>query len=109
MITRKELLRGTLKDLEDYFYNTIGIIKKVDIDIPIKDCLMEISNEQTIHKQLKNISLKDKPISPVAYLDFKFNEKNKHPTATIKVESIWVYIVDEKEEELMMNMYKNKE
>ena len=106
MFEKRELLRGTKKELENYFFNEVGIIKGLknhenNIDYIEKNPDKNIYYFQlpsSIDEQLTKLGSGNK-IGLIAYLKY---ELPKEPSIKINVHLIseFVFIVDEKIQEL---------
>ena len=99
MVEKKELLRGTIEELADYFHNELSVVKYSEdffknIQKDIKN--IEASANLSIQKQLLDISLSPKSFGMVCYLNVKESENDE-----IKMEfkADFVFIVDKNQEE----------
>ena len=112
MITKKELLRGTLKELEDYFYKDLGLVSRNKMDYTNKRIQnYELDDFRNAKDQLKCISEDEKRLGTVAYMTSEFIDncgntpfssnglEEVHPVIKLGIELVYVFIVDEDLEE----------
>ena len=99
-----ELLKGTKEELEDYFYKEIGVKEKSDdaefIVGLAKNSVAysELSETNTIKKQIEDIESYQKPIGMVAYLKaIRTGEilENNAPTIHLTIESKFIYVINQ--------------
>lgn len=99
----KEILCGTKKEIEDYFYNTLKIEKYgVHSYKTENEYYMEMGS-QTISTQLDRAEKEPKSIGMIVYFRF---ERQSDSEAVMIAESKFVFIRDEEVEEKLREMYK---
>lgn len=117
MIAKKELLKGTKEELEDYFYNEVGVIK----------CLEKYSEENS-ERRMENVyfveatekfsisnqlnEIYDKGVGIVSYLKCVYNEqqtvknfsfKNPSKIYTVYSENKFVFVRNPQGEQDFIN------
>lgn len=101
MVEKKELIRGSIEELEDYFYNELGVVKYSEDHIKneFKDIEnMEMGVNNSIQKQLLELSLLSKSIGIICYL----NSIKEKDNVIVRIKSDFVFIVDKNQEELFI-------
>jgi hypothetical protein len=111
MIEKKELLRGTLKEFQEYF-SKINFVKKEDIDKKLYDQVYytELSKDLSIENQLKKINNSNKKIGMIAYLKIDpVTEVHSNPEVHMTIESNFIFIVDEEKQKEINKLLRIKE